>query len=194
MNRRHFAVAAVLSSVPLGACARENLQDTLLAQHLGERIKLIDSPGGVVIQSSTFILAERMHHWKQAQDIRAESPRIQMSTATNLLSVGSTSRPVELRHSGLPTGLKIYRASEAELKAIFDTSSLTSAWEQFRSKFQKATHLVRFSNVGFNETKDQAAFILSTACGGLCGSGQLVLMKRTATAWGTQESTNLWRS
>lgn len=131
MNRRHFAVAAVCSPVFLGACARRNLQNTLFAQHLSDQFMLIEKPAAVVIQSRTLILAEQMHDWKLAHDIEAQSPKVQMTTATNLISVGSTSRPVELRYSVKLKDLKIYQASEAELKAIFGASSLTSAWEQF---------------------------------------------------------------
>ena len=167
----------------------------MFSQHLSDLIGPIDQSVAIVIQSRTLILADRMDDWKLANDVQAASPSVQTSTASNLLSVGSTRRPVDLRHSVLLKDLKIYQATEAELRELFDAPhSLTRAWEQFRMKFQKATHLLSFSNVGFNHPRDQAAFVLSTACGGLCGSGQLVLMKRGKTGWKTQESTNLWRS
>ena len=193
MNRRSF-VALTGSPLLLGSCSRSREQNRLFAEHLDYLSRQIDQPATVVVQSTTFRLGDRLHDWKTSRDLQAWHPGLQGSTASDLLAVGHVPRSVELRDSRLPR-LTIRQVTEAQVRDLFDGPSLTLAWEQFRRAFPNAASLLTFSNVGFNAQRNQAVFVLSAGCGGLCGSGQLVIMRRQPTGtWRTESSTNLWRS
>jgi len=193
MNRRNF-VGGTLGALSLSWCSRGIAQDTLFAEYLSEIAGQIDQPKAVVVQSTTVLLPDRMSEWKTSRDIQAANSIIQDSTASELLSVGSTSRPISIPTARLPTKLSVFHVTEQDVRRIFEQASLTRSWEQFYREFPNSIGVLSFSNVGFNDLKDQAAFVLSVACGGLCGSGHLVVMKRSTTGWHSEESKSLWMS
>lgn len=71
---------------------------------------------------------------------------------------------------------------------------LESFWAGFHKKYPTATGLVFFSKVGFNDRHDQAFVYVGRTCGGLCGSGEYVLLSKVNGRWVVSNEQGLWVS
>lgn len=80
-----------------------------------------------------------------------------------------------------PISLEEIRAIEKEKKGV-----LTMASFYF--------DILEFSRVGFSRTSDQALIYFSYVCGPLCGSGNLVYLKKVSGRWQIVGHLNLWVS
>lgn len=69
-----------------------------------------------------------------------------------------------------------------------------SYWESFYRKYPNSSGLVFFSKVGFNDRHDQAFVYVGRSCGGLCGAGDYVLLKKVNGQWAVSQEQNLWVS
>ena len=67
-------------------------------------------------------------------------------------------------------------------------------WEAFYRQYPKAEGLIRLSNVGFNPEMNQALVYFADSCGGLCGSGGLLLMVKKDGNWTFKEALSSWVS
>jgi hypothetical protein len=67
-------------------------------------------------------------------------------------------------------------------------------WGAFKKKYPRASGFAIVSAIGFNATHDQALVYLGTSCGGLCGSGYLVLLTMKDGKWQVEKVANLWVS
>ena len=68
-------------------------------------------------------------------------------------------------------------------------------WSAFYRRFPGANSLVDFSRVGFNAARTQAVVYVSRSCGGLCGTGQMVLLTRKPDgSWRVARIGHLWVS
>ena len=193
MNRRHF-VGISLGTLLSAGCSRVNLQDAIFSQHLSDAASQVEQPKTIVVQSTTLLLSEKGTEWKTPADVRSVDPNIQESTASALLSVGNERQHVSLMSENLPHKLLLVYVTEEHVREIFETESLTRGWQQFYLEFPNSIGLLSFSSVGFNSARDQAAFVVSVSCGGLCGSGHLVRMARSPNGWRTEEAKSLWVS
>jgi hypothetical protein len=59
-------------------------------------------------------------------------------------------------------------------------------WSRYYEKFPTSSRLISFSNVGFNNQHDQAFVYVDQVCGGLCGGGGYVLLKKVNGKWEIQ--------
>ena len=67
-------------------------------------------------------------------------------------------------------------------------------WTTFYQKFPNSSGIIFFSNVGFNEQHDQAFIYAGRSCGGLCGEGEYVLLRKVNGRWVIQQEVGLWVS
>jgi hypothetical protein len=67
-------------------------------------------------------------------------------------------------------------------------------WQAFYKKYPKSSGLVTFSNVGFNHEMTYALVDVSHSCGGLCGSGGLVLLVKKDGNWIKEKDLISWVS
>ena len=67
-------------------------------------------------------------------------------------------------------------------------------WGRFYKKYPNSPGIAYFSNVGFNDQHDQAFVYVGRACGGLCGSGEYVLLKKLNNRWEVLNEQVLWVS
>jgi hypothetical protein len=79
-----------------------------------------------------------------------------------------------------------------EIKSYFDEGG--KGWEEFYKKYPKSSGLIFFSRVGFNSHHDEAFVYVGHTCGGLCGSGGYVSLKKHRTTWVVQKSEGVWES
>lgn len=193
MNRRNI-LGVSAAALLLPACTFVCSQSDLFAQYLNAMVSEIPAPGTVVIDPTTLHLGVRLPEWSSAAHIQAFLPQIHESTASDLLAVGNQPHAVRLPTHRLSSKLKVIHATQEQLDRIFAETSLPRGWGLFYKEFPNSAGLFSFSNVGFNVAKTQAAFVVGSSCGGLCGSGYLVLMSRRATDWRVESQAHLWVS
>ena len=67
-----------------------------------------------------------------------------------------------------------------------DGKPLTSAdafWDGFYRKFPGAVGGIALSAVGYNRDADRAVLLIDVGCGGLCGRGRIVSLRRDGGIW-----------
>jgi hypothetical protein len=64
----------------------------------------------------------------------------------------------------------------------------------FRETFPGASGIISLSHVGFDSTLHQAIVSTSFVCGGLCGTGQLYILKKKRGKWEVAANSILWVS
>ena len=193
LNRRGV-LGASAAALLLPACSLVRSQNNLFAQYLNAVVSEVPSPRTVVIDPTTLLLRDNLHEWSSAKQIQAVLPPVHESTALELLAVGNQVHTVHIPTHRLSSKLKVVHPTQEQLSKIFGGTSLARSWEHFYSEFPKSVGLFSFSNVGFNVGRTQAAFVVGSSCGGLCGSGYLVLMSRRTTDWQVQSQAHLWVS
>jgi hypothetical protein len=81
-----------------------------------------------------------------------------------------------------------------DLSRVFPKGGVDRFWTRFYKKYPKSPGIIFFSNIGFNDRNNQAFLYAGRQCGGLCGSGKYVLLKKENGAWVIQEKMELWVS
>ena len=92
--------------------------------------------------------------------------------------------------SGLDLPYPTIFLDESESRRFFETEGGRSA---FGRAYPHADGITHWSRVGFNKQMDQALVYSWLYCGGLCGHGGYVLLKKTPTGWKIVDS-NIWIS
>jgi|ERR1035437_2656483 hypothetical protein len=57
------------------------------------------------------------------------------------------------------------------------------SWSYFHLKYPKAVGLVRFSGISFNDDHTKAQVTFAFGCGGLCGHGNLMTLRKINGRW-----------
>jgi len=95
----------------------------------------------------------------------------------------------------LPPKTRVDYVSPQQLHALFDEGRvLDRGWDHFYEEFPGASALTSFSPVGFSTDGRQALFAVHIGCGGLCGRGIGVLMRRNPLGWSVEKQQDLWIS
>lgn len=67
-------------------------------------------------------------------------------------------------------------------------------WPAFSEQYPKSFGFWRLSPVGYNTRETEALVYLEHNCGGLCGEGGLVVLKKEDGRWVVKDRVNLWVS
>ena len=90
-----------------------------------------------------------------------------------------------------PPGCRL--VPKSEIDEIFKDGPL--GWPEFAKRFPRATGFVQLSNVGFTTAGDEAFVYVIHSCGGLCGTGHYVWMKKlTPGGWQVADQVMAWIS
>jgi hypothetical protein len=81
-----------------------------------------------------------------------------------------------------------------DLEALFPQGGLDRVWSRFYAKYPGSSGIINFSNPGFNQDFTQALISTGRVCGGLCGAGSLVLLKKEQGAWRVETKIGTWVS
>ena len=82
--------------------------------------------------------------------------------------------------------------NRTELDQMF--TSVGRGWSQFYRKYPESSGILSFSYVGFDSEGQQALVGTSRGCGGLCGSGGLVLLTKVDGSWRVKKHVVTWVS
>lgn len=67
-------------------------------------------------------------------------------------------------------------------------------WDLFHARYPDAFASVSLSAIGYSETRDHAILSVNHACGGLCGGGRIVLLRRGPRGWHIVKIRRTWVS
>ncbi|HJZ81270.1 MAG TPA: hypothetical protein VKD91_13025 [Pyrinomonadaceae bacterium] len=84
--------------------------------------------------------------------------------------------------------------SAAEMDQFFGKDARGRGWQAFYSRYPKSPGLIFMSAVGFNSSYDEAMLYIGHQCGGLCGSGEYLLLRQTEDRWHIVDRKPLWIS
>jgi hypothetical protein len=82
---------------------------------------------------------------------------------------------------------------EIKYQEFFDEGP-TKGWKKFYKRYPKSSGFLRFSRVAFDLSNQLAYVYTEHACGGLCGSGAILQMKKTNGIWVLKAEKNIWVS
>lgn len=80
---------------------------------------------------------------------------------------------------------------EQELRRILKDAG---SWNDFYKVYPTSVGFVYVSRVGFNSAMNQALVYIGHSCGGLCGTGNYVLLEKTADRWRVVKREMVWIS
>jgi hypothetical protein len=94
-----------------------------------------------------------------------------------------------------PAQLKIWNPGvNYVLAANSDLPVSANFWGEFDERFPNSSGILSFSNVGFNQQYNQALVYVAHSCGGLCGEGDFVLLRKVNGKWEILNEQNMWIS
>ena len=65
-------------------------------------------------------------------------------------------------------------------------------WEAFHRRYPNSFGVFSLSAVGYNARRDHAVVYVNHSCGGLCGNGWIVALRRTANGWRVVSIRETW--
>jgi len=111
------------------------------------------------------------------------------SAVTDFLRFKDDSRLVTTPASW-PPGCRV--VAKSEMDEVFKDGPM--GWPEFAKRFPRATGFVQFSNAGYTAAGDEAFIYVVHSCGGLCGTGHYVWMKKFAGGWQVADQVMAWIS
>jgi hypothetical protein len=117
-----------------------------------------------------------------------------LEVSAETLSDYCRSNKVSKRIMPLPglTAPQVFLAEE-DYEAIFSDRNL-DGWRTFHRRYPNSSGYIYLSSVGFNEAGDEAFLYASKTCGGLCGDGWHVVLRKGPGGWRIQDKEMLWVS
>jgi hypothetical protein len=97
----------------------------------------------------------------------------------------------------LPAGIacgSIKVVDPQTIDAAFDTEKKPPSWENFYAQYPGAAGRGSISLPGYSGKRDHAVIYRVSACGPLCASGILQLMRKVGKAWLLEDSITVWIS
>jgi hypothetical protein len=67
-------------------------------------------------------------------------------------------------------------------------------WEEFYALYRGSTGHISLSSIGYNKDRSVAMLVIDRGCGSLCGSGDVVTLKRVGARWRVTGILNMWMS
>jgi len=93
----------------------------------------------------------------------------------------------------LASTISYHLFSEEERTRIFK-KGVGAGWEAFYNKYPRSSGCWDFSPVGYSTNGTEALVYLGHHCGGLCGTGHLVLLAKEKDHWVVRNRVMLWIS
>jgi hypothetical protein len=67
-------------------------------------------------------------------------------------------------------------------------------WEEFYKLYPRSTGHISLSSIGYDRYRSVAMLVVERGCGSLCGSGDIVTLKRVGAKWHVTGIQNMWVS
>ncbi len=165
----------------------------IYAAFINHFAKDIDPNKSLLIESTTALLYDGFGP-DVASGIRTRIPEASATVVADLMRAGISLVPFSIPQHLVRQEIHYAMFSEEQRREIFNKGSLGKAWKKFYGAYPTATGIIRFSRVGFDAENKQAILYVEHACGGLCGTGFLVLFQLQWSRWEVIRNKNLWVS
>lgn len=131
-----------------------------------------------------------------AESVQSALPGLSRTAALDLLAQVPRKRDIVVPLGLLGSSLRVLQPSRRDVRRVLDRDGgdPLAPWKKLSEQFQGASRILGFSDIGYSEGFDQAVFFVSVACAGLCGSGELVFMRRSSGGWKIVKVQQLWIS
>lgn len=126
---------------------------------------------------------------KTAESLRKKDPALQQSALDAFRKVNA--QEAFLRRSLHPS-IDFELVTSAQLEPIF--CKHCGFWPAYYKQFPGSQGLLTLSGVGFSSDGTQAFFYFGNQCGGLCGTGDYVIMEKRDGRWVIQKEITMWVS
>jgi len=94
----------------------------------------------------------------------------------------------------LDTAISYHLVSGEEQQKIFKKKGVAGGWKDFYKRYPKSSGYWSFSPVGYDTKGTEALVYVGHHCGGLCGTGHLVLLAKENGHWIVKNRVMLWIS
>ena len=124
--------------------------------------------------------------------ILLKAPGVDSSIAREI--VARSDRPHSLR--GIADGrlrMPVLLADSASLAAL-PRADINRFWSDFYTRFPHTNGLIQLSGIGYSADRNLGALMVDVGCGGLCGNGYIVVIKRENGRWRIVKIVNTWVS
>jgi len=128
--------------------------------------------------------------WGQSQTLhemlKESMPEVSPQTLDNYLAANKSPKPLRVANLGI--NYVVVRDND------IPDDGYDRFWSRFYKKYPNSSGILFFSDVGFNDRHDQAFVYAGKTCGGLCGEGEYVLLRKVNGKWEILKENNLWVS
>jgi hypothetical protein len=118
--------------------------------------------------------------------LKESMPEADPQTLDNYLAANKSRKPLRVADLGIDYVL----VNNSDLP----DGGYERFWTRFYEKYPNSSGLVFFSDIGFNAQHDQAFLYAGRTCGGLCGAGEYVLLRKVNGKWEIRKEHALWVS
>ena len=144
----------------------------------------------VVVREETNSLDGGPSLRSQIDDLRERCPDAPESLWTSFGNLDQ--RDFVLKPDGL-LPLSAVTLSSDEIRSIFRPDR-EAGWQTFNQRFPRSGGMYGFSLVAFDRTGEWAALYVTMSCGGLCGTGDNVVLHRDPSGWREVARAYVWVS
>jgi hypothetical protein len=128
------------------------------------------------------------------EDLTWRLPDAKTETIKNFARNSTLPHDVAFARELLTSHINAELASQKDLDAVFEGDYAT-AWKRFSEHYLAAQFLIQFSPIGFDLENTEAMVYVHRTCVGLCGSGELILLRRAKdNRWTVHRVHQFWVS
>jgi hypothetical protein len=157
--------------------------DSMFVPHSGSRIIRL------VVQDSTTV-------WRRDELVRGSIERLFRMPGVDSTAVRDFEARNRNAHSlntlkQLDLAIPIDLVNSETLKALPRTDA-EKYWNEFYRRYPRSSGLIAFSAIGYSADGSIAVLMVDRGCGGLCGGGYIVSVRRSAGRWRIANIQGTW--
>jgi len=157
-----------------------------------ERISVVVSSDSMSMQQAYREISQNPPSSLQ-EDLTRRLRRAKKDTVRNFADKSAARQSVQFSPALLSTKVAATLVPRAGIDEIFKENDAGN-WERFAKRYSGARYLIYFSPIGFDAARREALVYIHRTCVGLCGSGELVLLRQAKGRWSVREVRQFWIS
>lgn len=199
MNLIRAALFIVL--VSLGSAAAADGEARVYAEILNGYVQGLgkDKSLRIVVSSTSISMAPAYQLMNMSppkpleEDITWRVPEAKEETVRDFVRKADVPRVVDVAPGVLDRQIKIELVSREKMAATLSGGHI-EAWRRFSERHPDARYYVEFGPIGFDSSANEALVYVHRTCPGLCGGGELVLLRQSGGVWRVHRFHQFWIS
>jgi hypothetical protein len=126
-----------------------------------------------------------------AAQLKKNLPEASDAVVADFLQHGNVIANVKVPTRLILKQFRLEMVSQQRLNEIF-AKNFDKEWKGFYKAFPGSSGYLAFSRAGYDEKRGQALLLVDHSCGGLCGSGSVVLMEKKFGVWQYVRKHQIW--